>query len=334
MLDSWIERFRNKDRLALSRLLTIVARGQQLSPILNALPPPESPSRVIAITGSAGVGKSTLIGKLIDTIRKHGKTVAVLACDPQSPASGGALLGDRFRMPNEPDDGIFIRSLATEGGHGAIAQHLPAMIQVLERFGFDLIVIETVGAGQGDTSVSKLADVLVLLLQPESGDDLQWEKAGLLEVADIVVIQKSDLPGAERLEAQVRETLSLSEQQPPTILRISAKNAKGIAELWKAIIDRPIRRGQRASEADDLLQAAVSLLRDRFATALAANDRRFQDLLQRRQCGAVSEVAAGEELLHQLADWNSAEPPLKSTSTEPSSATSDRPERVPSSLRP
>src|SRR5262249_3228184 len=151
-----------------------------------------------------GVGKSTLIGKLIEHLRGQHQTVAVLACDPQSPITGGALLGDRFRMTSPPDDdGVFIRSLAAAGGQGAVARALPAMSSLLEAYGFDVIFIETVGAGQGDTAVHELADVVVLLLQPETGDDLQWEKAGLLEIADVVVIHKADLPGAEAVEAQV-----------------------------------------------------------------------------------------------------------------------------------
>src|SRR5260370_6077623 len=113
---------------------------------------PAKDSRVVAVTGSGGVGKSTLIGKLIEHIREQGQSVAVLACDPQSPLSGGALLGDRFRMPSRPDDdGVFIRSLAAAGGHGALAEHLPSLIRLLEAFGFDVVLIETVGAGQGGT---------------------------------------------------------------------------------------------------------------------------------------------------------------------------------------
>src|SRR5204862_5291465 len=144
----------------------------------------------------AGVGKRSLSGKLIEVRRAAGLSVAVLACDPQSPLSGGALLGDRFRMPAQPDEGVFIRSLATPGGKGALAEHLDHMVRLLEAFGFDLILVETVGAGQGDTSVRDLVDVVVLLLQPETGDDLQWEKAGVLEVADLLVVHKADLPGA------------------------------------------------------------------------------------------------------------------------------------------
>jgi LAO/AO transport system kinase len=194
---------------------------------------------VVAVTGSGGVGKSTLIGKLIPIIRKENQTVAVLACDPRSPLTGGALLGDRFRMPASPeDDGVFIRSLAAESGQGSVAANLPSMIHLLKAFGFDWVVIETVGAGQGDTGVRSLADVVVLLLQPETGDDLQWEKAGLLEVADIVVIHKADLPGSERTEAQVRDVLGLSTAKSATIVRASSKSGQHIDGLWQAVRER------------------------------------------------------------------------------------------------
>jgi LAO/AO transport system ATPase len=240
MTNSLSEQFRRGDRRALAQWLTAAARGQDVEALLSQIKLREKPSRVVAITGGAGVGKSTLIGRLIDGIRRDGLKVAVLACDPKSPFTGGALLGDRFRMPAKPDDdGLFIRSLAAEPGHGAVAPNLPAMVRLLEAFGFDIVLIETVGAGQGDTAVRATADTVVLLLQPETGDDLQWEKAGLLEVADIVVIQKSDLPGAERMDAQVRETLGLSPSRPISVLRASAKSGEGIEQLWRTIANRP-----------------------------------------------------------------------------------------------
>ena len=219
---------------------------------------------MVAVTGSGGVGKSTLVGKLIEAARADGQTVAVLACDPQSPLTGGALLGDRFRMPSRPDDdGVFIRSLAAAGGRGALAEHLDALIRLLEAFGFDLVLIETVGAGQGDTAVRALADVLVLLLQPETGDDLQWEKAGLFEVADVIVIHKADMPGAERVEAQVLATLGLSTAPAPPVLRVSSRTGEGLAELWTTIRAMPPRR-ERRQDAHELLKAAQELLATRF----------------------------------------------------------------------
>ncbi|MCI0683130.1 MAG: hypothetical protein L0Y71_13595 [Gemmataceae bacterium] len=253
-LDALWDRFRRRDRHALARLLTLAARG---APIGAASPPSpgtpgegsgDKPSRVVAVTGSPGVGKSTLIGRLIEHLRGRHLSVAVLACDPQSPLTGGALLGDRFRMASTlsagaPDDGVFIRSLAVPGGQGAVAEHLATLVALVEAFGFDVIIVETVGAGQGDTAVHGAADVVVLLLQPESGDDLQWEKAGLLEVADIVAVHKADMPGAEQTAAQVRATLDLVRPSPAPVLRVSSKQGEGIGELWQAIQGLPLRRG-------------------------------------------------------------------------------------------
>jgi LAO/AO transport system ATPase len=242
-LPALLDRFRHHDRAALARLLTLAARGEHLPNFLASLPSPPKPSRVFAVTGAGGVGKSTLVGKLIEEVRKEGQTVAVLACDPQSPRSGGALLGDRTRMATQAgDDGVFIRSLAAASGHGALADNLPVLVRLLEAFGFDLILIETVGAGQGDTAVRELADVVVLLLQPGTGDSLQWEKAGVLEIADVLVIHKADLPGAAAMEADLRTALSLGGDQVPPILAVSSLGGTGVSELWQAIRAAPLRR--------------------------------------------------------------------------------------------
>jgi LAO/AO transport system ATPase len=301
MLEALLARFRQRDRLALARLVSLVARGEQVEAILAGAGTPARPARVVAVTGSGGVGKSTLTGKLIEQTRAAGLTVAVLACDPQSPLSGGALLGDRFRMPARPDDdGVFIRSLAAAGGHGAVAQHLGALVRLVEAFGFDVVLLETVGAGQGDTVVRDLADVLVLLLQPETGDDLQWEKAGLLEVADIVVIHKADLPGAERVEAQVLATLALSATAAPPVLRVSGRTGAGLAELWQTIAARPLRRTSRV-DGRELLRQAQETLAARFAGAEVARLPELQNLLGRWQAGELSAADAGAALLRLLA---------------------------------
>ncbi len=272
MLDELLQRFRRRDRNALARLLSLVAQGERVADILAGVGDPAKPARVVALTGAGGVGKSTLAGKLVEQARAHGLTICVLACDPQSPLTGGALLGDRFRMPPRPDDdGVFIRSLAAAGGRGAVAERLDSLIRLSEAFGFDVILIETVGAGQGDTAVRALVDVLVLLLQPETGDDLQWEKAGLLEVADIIVIHKADMPGAERVEAQVLATLALSPSAAAPVLRVSARTGAGIEALWSGIASRPLRR-DRAETAADLLRLAQEALAARFTAARADND--------------------------------------------------------------
>jgi LAO/AO transport system ATPase len=241
-----------------------------------------------------------LVGKLIETIRQRGLKVGVLACDPQSPLSGGALLGDRFRMPSRADDdGVYIRSLAAAGGRGALADHLDALTRLLEAFGFDVVLIETVGAGQGDTAVFELADALVLLVQPEMGDDLQWEKAGLLEVADVVVVHKADLPGADRVEAQVLNTLSLSTGHVPPVLRVSARSGTGLSELWDVVAGLPLRRAADASERN-LVRLAQEALAIRFAAGKKANDNALARLIESWKKGELPASEAGAAFLELL----------------------------------
>lgn len=302
MLESLLQRFRRHDRLALSRLLSMAARGEHVEEILTGVGEAARAARVVAFTGSGGVGKSTLVGRLIEPIRGAGQSVAVLACDPQSPLSGGALLGDRFRMTVRPeDDGVFIRSLAAAGGHGALAEHLPALIRLLEAFGFDVVLIETVGAGQGDTLVRELVDVLVLLLQPETGDDLQWEKAGLLEVADAIVIHKAELTGAERVEAQVLATLSLGRGPVVPVIRVSSRTGAGLNELWQAIASLPLRRGRQQS-GRDLLRLAQQTLATRFVAAEATAHPELRQLLADWQRGGINSAQAATMLLSFLRD--------------------------------
>jgi putative protein kinase ArgK-like GTPase of G3E family len=164
--------------------------------------------------------------------------VAVLACDPESPRTGGALLGDRIRMAGAADPGVFIRSLSVRTGNQSVAANLSLILELTRAFGFDRILLETAGAGQGDTAVRDLADVVVLLVQPEAGDELQWEKAGLLEVADVVVVHKSDLPSAERVEAQLRELLNLPGCREVPVTRVSSSKGQGLEELWRLIESR------------------------------------------------------------------------------------------------
>jgi LAO/AO transport system kinase len=264
MLDALIDAFQRGDRRALSRLLSLAARCELGESFLEKLKPPSQPSRVVALTGAAGVGKSTLAGRIIEYLRKQNQKVGVLASDPQSPLSGGALLGDRFRMPSGPDDGVFIRSLAAASGQGAIAKNLQTMIGILESFGFSNILVETVGAGQGDTAVRDVADVVVLLLQPESGDEIQGEKAGLLEVADIIAIHKADLPAVEKAEAELRHGLEVAMDRNVPILRVSGKTGAGIEQLWKAISERPLRRSGQRRDAGALLRLAQETIAFRF----------------------------------------------------------------------
>ena len=264
-IEPLLERFRRRDRTALARLLTLVSRGERREAIRAALPRDRGPERVVAVTGGGGVGKSTLIGRLIEVVRGRGRTVAVLACDPESPLTGGALLGDRIRMPGSPEDpGVFIRSVTAPEGHEGLADAIDLMIRLLGAFPFDVVLVETAGVGQGDTAVRDLVDVVVVLVQPEAGDELQWQKAGLLEVADVVVVHKADLPGAERVESEVRELLNLPGCRPVPVLRASGGRGWGLGELWEAVESLPAQRPAGRHDHRALLRLAQQRLEDRF----------------------------------------------------------------------
>jgi LAO/AO transport system ATPase len=298
MVESLVQRFRQGDRLALARLLTLIARHEEWGAIDTAFPAGRAgASRVVAVTGSAGVGKSTLIGKLIELLRTRGTSVAVLACDPESSLTGGALLADRVRMPSRPDDpGVFIRSMTAASGHQGIADHLDRMICVLAAFPFDVVLLETAGAGQGDTAVSRLADAVVLLVQHQTGDEFQWEKAGLLEIADIVVVHKSDLPGSEQTEVQLRGLVNLPGCRPVPMLRVSSAQGSGLDELWNAVEALPKRRSGKAPDARALLQLALESLRARFEHAPHLVNPIVERWLRRE----LDERQASQELLEAL----------------------------------
>ncbi len=240
-LDKWIAAAQKGDRPALGRLLTWIENDATPDEVAARIEGPTDGTLLVGMTGPPGVGKSTLIGRLLKEFRSRDKQVAVVAVDPASPLTGGALLGDRARMTqNAGDPGVFLRSSASRGQLGGLAPSTTAMVQAVRRCKVDVVLIETVGAGQNDVSVYHLASPLVLLMMPGAGDELQLEKAGITEVADIFVINKADLPGAGRLEAQIRETLGSSRPVVQTV----ASHGQGISELADMILaHQPKKRG-------------------------------------------------------------------------------------------
>tara|TARA_B100000959_G_scaffold287119_1_gene369466 strand:+ start:4009 stop:4881 length:873 start_codon:yes stop_codon:yes gene_type:complete len=214
------------DRRALARLLSLLEEGHA-SPVETGI------GDSIGVTGPPGVGKSTLIGKLIDEWLSRGETVAVLAIDPSSPQTGGALLGDRMRMMNaDSSDSVYVRSLATRNHPGGLMDCLTPMVDVLCACGWQHVVLETVGAGQSEIRVVAFADRIILVDGPDRGDVVQAEKAGIMELADMIVINKSDLPNAQRAAEAVKSALSAgSDTNIPDVLLVSAHNSTGISEL-------------------------------------------------------------------------------------------------------
>jgi len=219
------------DLRALARAATLMEdQNQSAATLLAALRAHAGRALILGITGAPGAGKSTLCDRMISLLRAEGKTVGVIAVDPSSPLTGGAILGDRIRMQqHHADPGVFIRSMATRGIAGGIARATADLATLLDAAGRDVVIIETVGIGQSEVEISRLAQVTILVMVPGSGDDVQAMKAGVLEVADIFVINKADLPGTDKIEQELH---SVADDRP--VLRTVASEGQGIAEVLQA----------------------------------------------------------------------------------------------------
>lgn len=227
-----IEAVRSGDRRALSRAITQVEQNGAETGLA-------APHAVIGITGPPGAGKSTLISELIDVIRGRGESVAVLAIDPSSPITGGAILGDRIRMQSHIDDeNVYVRSMATRGHLGGLAAATRESVSLLGVAGFDRLIVETVGVGQSEVEIMGLADVVVLVVGPWWGDQVQADKAGIVEIADVLVVNKGDRPGVDEVRRALRET---ADNKDIEVLVTTATKGEGVAELL-AEIDRLLGR--------------------------------------------------------------------------------------------
>jgi LAO/AO transport system kinase len=239
-LDAFIERVRAGDPRTLARAISAVEdRAPEALELLKALFPHSGRAQVIGLTGAPGSGKSTLVDHLAREFRRQGRKVGIIAVDPTSPYTGGAILGDRIRMQSHyADDGIYIRSMATRGYLGGLASTTADVATVLDASGKDTILVETVGVGQDEVDIVRLADITIVLLVPGMGDDVQTIKAGIMEIADIFVINKSDREGAERVEREIRAMQTLatrSDKWVPPIVKTVAVDGQGVPELAAAI---------------------------------------------------------------------------------------------------
>jgi LAO/AO transport system kinase len=227
------------ERRAIARAITLADSEAPAAAIMEQLLLPHcGRARTVGVTGPPGAGKSTLINALIAEMRGRGRRVAVVAIDPSSPISGGAVLGDRVRMTaGDADEGVFIRSLAARGHLGGLSRSAARAVRILDAGGYDMVIIETVGAGQSEVAVAGLAQTCVVVLPPGLGDEVQALKAGILEVADVLVVNKSDLPGADRTISDLRLMLSLRApaRRGVPVLRTAASSGEGLAALADAI---------------------------------------------------------------------------------------------------
>jgi LAO/AO transport system kinase len=307
-----VERARQGDPRAVARLITLVESGDEVLPqVAAALAPYTGRAQVVGLTGAPGVGKSTTTNELVRALRGRGHRVGVLAVDPSSPFTGGAILGDRVRMQDHATDpGVYIRSMSSRGHLGGLAAATPQAVRVLEGAGCDVVLVETVGVGQAEVEVASLADTTLVLLAPGMGDAIQAVKAGILEIADIFVVNKADRDGADATVRDIQGMIALGERGPgewrPQVVRAVAVRGEGIDDIAAAIDKHrgwlvehdELRRRREARAAAEVEAIALAVLRDRMGSLRDGTG--IASLAERVAAGSLDPYAAARELLASL----------------------------------
>ncbi|MGX1850597.1 methylmalonyl Co-A mutase-associated GTPase MeaB [Streptomyces sp. NBC_01456] len=308
-----VEQARQGRPRAVARLISLVeGASPELREVMAALAPLTGNAYVVGLTGSPGVGKSTTTSALVTAYRKTGKRVGVLAVDPSSPFSGGALLGDRVRMSEHASDpGVYIRSMATRGHLGGLAWAAPQAIRVLDAAGCDVVLVETVGVGQSEVEIASQADTSVVLLAPGMGDGIQAAKAGILEIGDVYVVNKADRDGADATARELNHMLGLGESRAPgdwrpPIVKTVAARGEGVDEVVEALEkhrawmeERGVLAERRRSRAAHEVETiAVTALRERIGDL--RGDQRLDALAERIVSGETDPYRAADELVDGL----------------------------------
>jgi LAO/AO transport system kinase len=316
-VDELVAGARRGEARAVARLISLVEDASAkndaaLRKVSAALAPHTGQAHIVGITGSPGVGKSTSTSALVAALRAQDRRVGVLAVDPTSPFSGGALLGDRVRMQDHAtDDGVYIRSMASRGHLGGLAGAAPQALRVLDAAGCDVILVETVGVGQSEVEVASAADTTIVLLAPGMGDGIQAAKAGILEVGDVYVVNKADRDGADQTVRELRHMLSLGERRAPgdwrpPIVKTVASRGEGVDEVieaiekhagWLARTERLAAR-RRARMADEVEAIAVTALRERIGDLRGGH--RLDELAGQVLAGELDPYAAADRLVQGL----------------------------------
>jgi LAO/AO transport system kinase len=312
-LGDLVERAAKGEPRAVARLISLVEDASPLLPeVMAALAPLTGRAVVVGITGAPGVGKSTSTSALVTALRRLGKRVGVLAVDPSSPFSGGALLGDRVRMQEHATDReVFIRSMASRGHLGGLAWATPQALRVLDAAGCDTILVETVGVGQSEVEIASTADTTVVLLAPGMGDAIQAAKAGILEIGDVYVVNKADRDGADATARELNHMLSLGERRKPgdwrpPIVKTVASRGEGVDEVVEALekhhawLERTgaLQLRRRGRIRDEIEAIAVTALRERMGDL--HGDQRLDVLADRVVGGELDPYAAADELVEGL----------------------------------
>lgn len=296
------------NRRALARVISLVENdAPEKERILAQLFPHTGRAHYVGFTGAPGAGKSSLVDKFTSHVRKLGLTVGIVAIDPSSPFTGGALLGDRIRMQEHAlDEGVFIRSMGTRGSLGGLARSTKQVMKVLDAFGKDLVLVETVGVGQSELDVARAADTTVVILTPASGDAIQTLKAGIMEIADIFVVNKNDLPGAQEMVRDINAMLDLAPKRDwrPPVVATNALAGEGIDELYSAVEKhwqflKQDGRGEQLRQErlqQEVLETAVGELREQLFRGLAVEPE-LQDLLNRVGQREIDPYTAAKEVL-------------------------------------
>jgi len=309
-----VERARAGEARAVARLISLVEDASPvLREVMEGLAPYTGNAQIVGITGSPGVGKSTSTNAMVTALRKTGKRVGVLAVDPSSPFSGGALLGDRVRMQDHAlDREVYIRSMASRGHLGGLSWTTPQALRVLDAAGCDVVLIETVGVGQSEVEIAGLADTTLVLLAPGMGDGIQAAKAGILEIGDIYVVNKADRDGADQVRRDLRNMLALAEggddAWKPPIVQTVAQTGQGVDEVvekidahraWMESTGELTRRRVRRAR-DEIEAIAVTALRERWGDVHACTE--LDDLAEKVASGDSDPYAAAEVLLEAFTD--------------------------------
>jgi LAO/AO transport system kinase len=292
-------------RGAIAKAITIVENNpKETKKLLKKIFKDSGKSSIIGITGPAGAGKSSLINKTVLSLKKLGTKPAVLAIDPTSHVTGGAILGDRVRMTESTDSGIYIRSIASRGATGAVSHSLRNSIRILEYAGFNPIIIESVGAGQTEVEISNIADITVVVFNPNTGDSIQTIKAGLTEIGDIYVVNKSDLAGTNQLFDAVRDYIGDSKRNP-TILKTSVKKNSGITIFAKTLKDMMLIKNKFKVEKD--LERFEAELKDivlnnikKKVDEMLESDKTFSNYIKKLQLKTLDPFTVGDKLAKSL----------------------------------